>query len=529
MKQMKKGICLLLGLIMGISCMACAAKQEESPTKDTDSIQNDAVSVSSQSTVGDHDQDIVVALQYDMGTFDTNARWANEDFPIYFLIYDRLYEYDEDTAPVPHLAKEEIIISDHEIQYQIQQGAKFSDGTEIKAVDVAASIMYAVESGIGGEQYEPIETVDIIDDYTISVKTKSFFPQLKIALSDPLCSILPASFLEEAKSDASRWSDPVCSGRYVVKDRVVGSSIELIPNPYFWDDATAPKNDSITFKIVPEASTRTIMVQTGEADLCDNFSAADVETAKSDSNVAIHSIASSRYFYIFMNCQSDVFSNKEVRRAMNYAIDREAILQVQEEGYGQIVECYVAPSSMGWMDNPAGYSYDPAKAKELLAAGGYPDGFTFELTCDSSFSSAAALIQSELAEIGVTVKIVNVEQMSDIIPLVDQDRCDAAIVAWSGPPEDILNVNPTLGANAIGANNFARYINPELEEMWADAYVADENERIAVYQQWQQILCEDCPWIPLYVNEQRALANADLKGVEMSCIMPINLYNLTYK
>lgn len=194
MKQMKKGICLLLGLIMGISCMACAAKQEESPTKDTDSIQNDAVSVSSQSTVGDHDQDIVVALQYDMGTFDTNARWANEDFPIYFLIYDRLYEYDEDTAPVPHLAKEEIIISDHEIQYQIQQGAKFSDGTEIKAVDVAASIMYAVESGIGGEQYEPIETVDIIDDYTISVKTKSFFPQLKIALSDPLCSILPASF-----------------------------------------------------------------------------------------------------------------------------------------------------------------------------------------------------------------------------------------------------------------------------------------------------------------------------------------------
>lgn len=520
---MKKGICLLLALIMAISLMACGAKTEDAqdPTA--------PAAAATAEGVGDHDQDIVVALQYDMGTFDTNARWANEDFPIYFLIYDRLFEYDENTAAVPHLAEEEIIVSDTETQYKIHQGAKFSDGTEIKAADVAASIMYAVESGVGGEQYYPIQSVDVVDDYTISVKTDSAYPQLKLALADPLTSILPASFLEEAKADASKWSDPICSGRYVVKNRVVGSTIELVPNEHFWDDATAAQNDSITFKIVPEASTRTIMVQTGEADLCDNFSAADVETAKADPNVKMHSIASSRYFYIFLNCTAGPFQSKEVRQALNYAVDREAILLIQEEGYGQTVECYVAPSCMGYMDNPAGYSYDTEKAKELLAAGGYPDGFEFDLTCDASFNSAAALIQSELAEVGITVNVVNVEQMADVIPLVDQNQCDAAIVAWSGPPEDSMNVPVTLGESAIGANNFSRYVNPELEALWANGYIMDEAERIAAYQEWQKILCEDCPWIPLYVNEQRALANADLKGVEMCCIMPYNLYKLTYK
>ena len=507
MKLFRTSLCLLLALIMTFGVMTCSA----------------------QTTVGDHDQDIVIALQYDMGTFDTNARWANEDFPIFFLIYDRLYEYDENTAAIPHLAEEEIFVSETEVQYKIHQGAKFSDGTEVKAADVAASIMYCVETGLAGEQYDPILAVDVIDDYTISVKLAHAYPQLSLALADPLCSIVPASLLEKAKTDASVWSNPVCSGRYKVKDRVVGSSISLIPNEYFWDEATAAQNDSITFKIVPEASTRTVMVQTGEADLCDNFSAADIPAAEADPNVAIHSIASSRYFYIFMNCQAEVFKSKEVRQALNYAIDRDAVLLIQEEGRGQVVYCYVAPSCMGYMDNPAGYSYNPEKAKELLAAGGYPDGFTFDLTCDASFNAAAALIQAYLAQIGVTVNIVTVEQMVDIIPLVDQGRCDAGIVAWSGTPEDSMTIPVTLGEDAIGANNFSRYVNPELEEMFDASFIVDTEERIAAYREWETLLCEEAPWIPLYVNEQRALANADLKGVEMCCIMPYNLYKLTYK
>ena len=522
MKSMKKVLCFLLVTIMILSMVACSGKPKETTAEQTTT-----APAASSEKVGDHDQNIVVALQYDLGSFNTGVRWANEDFPFYFLIYDRLFEYDENTGAIPHLVEEETALSDTQIQYKIHQGAKFSDGTEVKAEDVAASIMYAVNSKLAGEMFDQILSVDVIDDYTVVVNTADAYPQLKLALADPLSSIIPAKFLEDAAKNPDLWSDPVCSGRYKVKNRVVGSSVELIPNEYWWDAATAPQNDSITFKIVPEASTRTIMVQTGEADLCDNFSAADIETAKADPNVAIHRMSSTRYFYIFLNVNAPEFQSKEVRQALNYAIDRDACLLVQEEGCGQVVYDYVAPACMGYIGNPAGYEYNPEKAKELLKAAGV-ENLTFDLTCDASFNSMAALIQAQLADVGITCNIITIEQMVDIIPLIDQGQCNAGIVAWSGPPDDALWVPCTLAEAGIGANNFSKYTNPELEAALSNAYNMDDNARIAAYQEWEKILCEDCPWIPLYVNEQRALANADLKNVEMSCIMPYNLYKLTY-
>ena len=522
MKAMKKALCLLLAAVMLFAITACSGG-----TNGTAPDAQTTASAASDGKVGDHDGNIVVAVQYDLGSFNTGTRWANEDFPFYFLVYDRLFEYDEDTNAIPHLVEEETILSDTQIQYKIHQGAKFSDGTEIKAKDVAASIMHAVNSKLAGEMFDQILSVDVKDDYTVIVNTADIYPQLNLALADPLSSIHSADFLEKAKADPNLWSDPVCSGRYKVKSRVVGSSVELIPNEYWWDAATAPQNDSITFKVVPEASTRTIMVQTGEADLCDNFSAADIATAEADPNVAIHRIASARYFYIFMNVNAPEFQKKEVRQALNYAIDREACLLVQEEGCGQVMFDYVAPACMGYVENPGGYEYNPEKAKELLKAAG-AENLTFDLTCDASFNSMAALIQAQLAEIGVTCNIVTIEQMPDIIPLIDQGQCNAGVVAWSGPPDDALTIPCTLGEAAIGANNFSKYVNPELEALFSKAYDMDDNARTEAYREWEEILCEDCPWIPLYVNEQRALANADLKNVEMCCIMPYNLYKLTY-
>lgn len=506
MKKLLKVVCLLLSCAMLTTMGAALAASD----------------------VGDHDQNIVMALQYDLGSFDTNSRWATEDWPFYYLVYDRLYEYDENCAAVPHLAEEITNLSDTVTQYRIHEGARFSDGSEIKASDCIASIQYAKESGLADDYYGCISAMDIVDDYTFTITTTYCNPQLALALADPLTSILPASFLEAAKADSSLWSNPICSGRYVLKSRVIGSSVELVPNEYFWDDATRAQNDSITFKITPEASTRTIMVQTGEADICDNFSATDIAAAEADPNVTMYSMPSARLFYIFLSMDDPIFAVKEVRQALNYAVDRDMILLVQEEGRGQVVECYAVPSGMGWMDNPAGYTHDVEKAKELLAAGGYPDGFTFDLTCDASFNSMAALIQAQLAEVGITMNIITIEQMADIIPLIDQGQCLAGVVAWNGPPEEIMNIGVTLAKNGIGSNNFSHYVNEELEAKWADGYDPDPEKRIAAYQEWQKILCEDCPWIPLYVNEQRALANSDLQGVEMSCSLPYNLYKLHY-
>ncbi len=480
------------------------------------------------STVGDHDNNIVVALAADISGFNNTANTNAEDQHVYYAIYDGLYVYDENCNSTPHLAQEEIIVNDTERQYRIVEGAKFSDGSEITAADVAASVNAGIESGIGGALFKPVESVSVVDDYTISIKTAYAYPQLTLALAHPLCRILPASFLEAVKADPNLWSDPICSGAYKVKSRTIGTAIELIPNEFFWDAETAAKNDSLTFKIIPEASTRTIMVQTGEADMCVDFSATDIPVAEADTNVTIYTHPSARMHYIFLNYRNPLFANKLVRQALNYAFSREDVIAVQLDGHGTANYAYVAPGNAGWLDNPMGYSYDPVKAKALLTEAGYPDGITFDLTCDPSFNNAAALIQAEMAACGITMNIVSVAQMADIVPLVDQDQCEAGLVGWGCMPEDVLVCPRTVGTDAIGANNFARYSNPELDALWANGYESDPAKRIEYYQEWQKILCEESPWLPLYVGEVRVLANSDLQGVEMNSEQPYHYYGLCY-
>ena len=517
---MKKILCLLLAAVMVLSLAACGGGQADTAATDT------AAAESKQ--IGDHDENMVVALDYDLGSFDTAVRWANEDFPIYFLTYARLFEYDDNTMPIPALVEKEEHPSELEVIYTIKQGAKFSDGTDIKAADCAASVLYARDSHLAGELLDQIENAEAVDDYTLKITTNTAYPQLNIALADCICSIQSAAFLEKAAANPDLWQDPVCSGRYKVKSRVTGSEIVLVPNEYWYDDATKAANESITFKIVPEAATRTIMVQTGEADLAWSLNAADWDTCEADPNVKIYTHPSLRYFYLYMDVNVAPFDNKLVRQAINYAIDRDNCLLIQEEGHGQVDYDYVAPACVGFLNNPGGYKYDPEKAKALLEEAGVSD-LTIELTADASFNSMAALIQANLADVGITCNIVTIEQMVDIIPLIDQDKAPFGVVAWNNAPDDALWEPCMLAESAIGANNFSKYTNPELEASFVDAYSMDENVRLEAYHKWGNILADDCPWVPLYVNEQMALANADLKGVEMCACQPFNLYKLTYK
>lgn len=480
------------------------------------------------STVGDHDNNIVVALPADISGFENTANTNSEDDHVYHSIYDGLYVYDENCNSVPHLAQEEIIVSDTERQYRIVEGAKFSDGSEITAADVAASVNAGIESGIGGALFKPIESVSVVDDYTISIKTAYAYPQLTLALAHHLCAILPASFIEAAKADATLWSNPICSGPYKVKSRTIGTAIELIPNEYFWDVERAAKNDSLTFKIIPEPSTRTIMVQTGEADMCVDFSETDIPIAEADQNVTMYTHATGTMFYIFLDYTNPMFANKLVRQALNYAFSRDDVIAVQLDGHGTANYCYVSPSNAGWLDNPMGYSYDPEKAKALLTEAGYPDGITFNLTCDPSLNNAASMIQAEMAACGITMNIISIAQMPDIVPMVEQNQVEAGFVSWGCMPEDVLVCPRTVGTDAIGANNFARYSNPELDALWANGYESDPVKRAEYYREWQKILCEESPWIPLYVGEVRALANSDLQGVELNSEYPHHYYNLHY-
>ncbi len=470
--------------------------------------------------------DITIVMSSDLVSLDPTVNSSIWTMYVTRTIYDRLFETDDDNAPVPHLAKKAEMVSDTEWEIELQEDAKFSDGSPITSRDVIVSLNRAIDSGLATALFAPIESMEAIDDLNLKITTTSLYPQLVLALTHGSACIVSADYVEKGGD----WSNPVTSGRYIVDKRIPGESIRLIPNEYFWDESSKAQNDSLTFRVIPEAATRTIMVQTGEADLNVDFSTADYEIAAADSNVKIYENNSNTMTFMTMDTQNEYLSNKTVRQALNYAIDRESILLVQGNGFGTVNYTYLANPCFGWLDNPGGYSYDPDKAKEMLAEAGYADGFTVDLWVTSDYNAAASLIQSNLKDVGITANIKTMEALSEIVSRAVEGTLDMCVTIWGCYTDPTLVLERNVGESALGAYNISRYVNKDLEELWKYGKAYQEVEkRIPYYEEWQKILVEDSPWVPLYVGKTFALANAGLEGVMLN---PQNAYGfnaLCYK
>jgi len=488
----------------------------------------DSGSTIESAAAGAHEQNMSIVMSADITSMDPTTSASLWSQYVLFQTYDRLYEFDEDMAPVPHLAKTTEMVSDTEWLITLQEDVKFSDGSPLTAKDVKASLDRAIASGIAGSLMRPLESVDVVDDLTIRITTTSLYPQLTLAISHVSTCILPADYLLQVE-ETKDWSSPVCSGRYTFASRIPGENIVLTPNEHFWDNTTAAKNTSLTFHVVPESSTRTIMVQTGEADLNVDFSTTDYELAASDSKVSIYEHASCVMTFMTLDCQNEYLSSKTIRQALNYAIDRENVLLVQENGYGAVNYTYMSNPCFGWMDNPGSYSYDPDKARALLVEAGYADGFNMDLYVTADYTSAASLIQANLQEVGITANIQMMESLDEIVARAVDGSLTSCVTIWGCYTDPTLVVERNLGESALGAYNISRYVNEELEGLWQYGYAyQDVAERIPYYEQWQEILTDDSPWVPLYVGKIFVVANAELQGVELSTEQAFNFYNLTY-
>lgn len=519
-EKMKKVRVLAWILILAFILSACGGSSGGSTTAAPGGPETQAPS-------GEKKKDITILMPSDITGFDPWAASSVYNQLVLWQMYDRLYELDEDKKPSPQLTKEAKMISDTEWEIKIKEEAKFSDNTPLTSKDVAASITRGIESGLGGAIFKPLQSCEVIDEHTVKITTATPYPQLPVALCQLIACIVPADYLAQATSSGD-WSNPIGSNRYKFGSRIPGTSVTLVRNENYWNPADAAKNESLTYKIVPEASTRTIMIQTGEADLSSEFSTADMEIVKNDNKVKVYSHKSSVMVFMPLNCEYEPFTHKEVRQALNYAVNRDNVLLVNANGYGTTNYTYLSPTCYGWLDNPSGYSYNVDKAKELLKQGGYEGGFSFDLYVTQAFTAAGTQIQSDLKAIGITVNIKMMESLDDVVKLAS-DGAHAMITTWGANPEPTLVLPRLVGESALGAYNLARYVNPALEELWAGGYASqDVNERIPYYKQWQEILCEDCPWVPLYVGELFCLATADLQGVQMNTEQIFKLHELHY-
>ena len=472
--------------------------------------------------------DLVICMPEEVETFDPISTSAMSTQAVTNMMYVRLYLEDTNAELYECLAKDFNVVSDNEIQITIKDGFKFADGSDVTTEDVVYTLNRALESPNFSTLLATVTAFEVVDESTFRIVTTGPSPSIKLALSHPGTGILPKAYVEKALSTGD-WSDPVCSGPFKLDNRKVGESVKVVKNDTYADPNTQAQCTSLTFRYVPEASSRTILVETGEADVNFSFATADYKRASENAGLKIHEHSGTVTQYIGVDTTQAPFDNKLVRQALCYAINRDDVITVVAEGLGAPAYGVLPPSTNGHLDNPSNYTYDPAKAKELLAQAGYPDGFETKLMAFNDLGKRVAeIVQMFLAEVGITAQIETYDS-SVRLSMITNHQVPMFAGSWGAMADADLVLPRLFTEAAIGGMNFTHYFDPKLDDLFAKARSTyDDAERESYYNEAVTFLADEAPWCPLYVPSAFCLTRADLQGVELSGESIIEMWQLHY-
>lgn len=509
---------LLAMLLAGTMVVSAFAGCSSSGDADSDNANTGSNPDSSASTDSGKDskvtKDEIVILQgADIKSLDPVVSNEANTHVILRHMYNRLLYMDPQGNLHPELAEEWEQVSPTEYHFKLRQGVKFHNGDELTAEDVKFTLERCLESPRIAMKIEAISEVVIDNDYEITLKLSEPFAPLIPNLAHPGVSILNKKIV----------SDP----NYKF-DTAVGTGsmkfVEWVPNDHYTleryeDYFEGPcKTGKLTCRVIPEGSSRTIALENGEADLVISVDAVDINRVTENTNLHTETFTGNTLDFLAFNMKQKPFDDIRVRQAINYAINKENIVDVVLEGYGVVATSVYAPTVRGFNEELTGYEYNLEKAKELMKEAGYENGFSTQVyTSGEARNRTAQLIQDNLAQIGIEVEIMLMDSGA-FLDAMDNGQCPMYIYGWNcnsmDPDECIYPLFHTDCWGATGNRGF--YSNPKVDELIIKARTStDDNERMALYKEIQAMIMEDAPWAALDAKSSCVSMNKDLKGFEV--------------
>ncbi len=449
------------------------------------------------------------------------------------LIYNGLVKYDKDMNIVGDLAESWDISDDGlVITFHLRKGVKWHDGKPFTAKDVLYTYQVTVDpktpTAYAGD-FLKVKKAEVLDDYTFRVTyDKPFAPSL-ISWSS---AILPRHLLEGqdiTKSSLARH--PVGTGPYLFKEWLAGQKIVLVSNADYFEGR--PYVDGHVTRIIPDMATMFLELRARNIDM---MGLTPLQyTRQTENNLFRQSFDKYRYLafaytYLGYNLKHPFFADKRVRQAISYAINKEEIISGVLLGLGKPATGPYKPGTWAYNENVKTYSYNPQKARELLRAAGWTktnnDGFlekdgrpfTFELITNQGNETrqkCAEIIQRQLKEVGIDVKIRILEWAAFINDFINKRRFEAVILGWTIPLDpdayDVWHSSKTAPEEL----NFISYKNPEVDALLEKARSTFEQKlRKKYYDRFQEILVEDQPYTFLYVPDELVIISKRFRGIE---------------
>jgi peptide/nickel transport system substrate-binding protein len=415
-----------------------------------------------------------------------------------------------DMSVQPQLATEwKRLPGDKAWEFKLRQGVTFSNGETFDAAAVKYSIdtllKRAADKKPLGEATvaipsAEITTVEVADDSTVRITTAN--PKALLPLYMSQMPIVAPKYYSETPED--KLADTIIgTGPYVLAERVRDSFITLTPNPTYWGEK--PKVEKVTFRVIPEVSTRVAELETGGIDIALNVSFDQGQLLANNPDVRVETIEGGRRVFVGITTAGGPkqLEDKRVRQALNYAINFDAINEGLFGGRAKRLSHVFNPPYAN--TSLKAYPYDPARAKQLLTDAGYPDGFELDVMVTPNGRwvkdyELALAVKSQLEEIGITFKqgLVSYEWGVYRQKLLAYDLPGLFMQASGGEFEA---VGEAADFTITSASNFYRWNNPDYEALWTKIQAAiDEKERVDIAMKMQEILLDDAPFIFLYMQ-----------------------------
>ena len=440
---------------------------------------------------------------------------ANDGFSLRInkQIYSRLVEIDGDRNIIPGLAESWKKVNDKTYDFKIRDNIKFHNGDKLQLEDIKFSFERMMKSPRISFIVPPIEKIEIVEPSTIRIITKTPFAPLLYHLSHPALGIVSKKVIESSGENPK----VIGTGPYKYNSWFIGDQVVLDKNNDYF--LTPPSFDKLVFKTITEPTNREIALETKEIDIALDISTVDAPKIKENNELILYTKPSYSYRYLGFNNKKDIFKNENLRKAIDYAIDKEAIVNIILNGYGDVANSVIAPNVFGFTDTVKNVGYNPEKAKELIKTLGNEENITLELlTMGSSDEKAIAeVIQANLKEIGVDLKI-NIVESGTFYDLTEKGFFDMFLGSWGTVTGDAdYGLYPMFHSKSIGSpGNRSFYSNETVDKLLdAGKITVIENERLKIYQQAQEQIVKDTPHVMLYNSVIIVGAQKNIKGLNI--------------
>jgi ABC-type transport system substrate-binding protein len=411
---------------------------------------------------------LTIAASTEPTSFDSGAGGDFQNYALNLFMFHNLFEQDEKGVPQPMLAESYSVEEDNLTwTFKLKEGIEFSDGTPF----TSEAVCFTVDQLIAPDSpkphassWAPVGECKVVDDYTVQLITKEPYAAV---VSHIVSGGYPGVMLSPSMGEYGdeMGLHPIGTGPYVLKEWIRGDRVILVPNENF-SEVLGPKPyyDEIIWRVVPEDTTRILMLETGEVDVAYSVPPEMVESVDAKPDLNVVSVAGLWNWYLF-DVNKPPLDDVRVRQALNHAVDKQLIIDTLLEGRAKIATGPIG-SAFGGFEPVGTYEYDPDKAKQLLEEAGAAGAHIVVHSPSGRYpndSKVGEAVVAQLQEVGLDAELTVIGDWPAYMQTIWDEEPMVSFLGWQATPIQSFFFR-TLACEG-GNWNLGPYCDPELDEL----------------------------------------------------------------